>query len=55
MDMPSERDCRLLRMFFWFVRVRKWSTAIGRRTILPFFVILIRSVTDLLMVIFFVS
>jgi len=34
-------------MFFALVRVRKWSTAIGRRTIFPFFVILMRFESDL--------
>jgi len=37
-------------MDFAFVRVRKWPTAIGRRTILLFLVILIREVRDFVMV-----
>lgn len=37
-------------MDFAFVRVRKWLTAIGRRTILLFLVILIREVRDFVMV-----
>jgi hypothetical protein len=47
MEKSNERVCRVSRILFPFLRVRKWLTAIGRRTIFPFFVIRIRFVMDL--------
>ncbi len=53
MDIPSDRGWRLLRMDFCVVRVRKCPTPMERRTSFPFFVIRMRSVTDLLVAIGF--
>ena len=47
MEKASGRLFRLFRIALAFVRVRKWLTPIGRRTIFPFLVILTRFESDL--------
>jgi hypothetical protein len=47
MEKLSDRVFLLFRIDLAFVRVRKWLTPIGRRTIFPFLVIRMRLESDL--------